>query len=489
MIEPSLAARRELMAVFLLVAGTSVLLTSGNIRSADYVVAFSVAGNLVESGSLQATPIENFESWAVGIGRDGRPYTRYGLGHSILGVPAQLAGRAIAGAWEGTTAFLDIPVVRFYSTEDTKAAWCGLFGVLTNSLVLGLLAVGVMALAGALGMSVLPAIVAALLASVGLMFQASDFTAEPASALALVLAALGMVRIERGELDWKGASALCFLTGLALGGAVLLKVAHGVLLLPAIPAFGLAWSRGRAAGRGISGWAAFATGIAMNLAVVVAYNQARFGSALETGYGAFATAFTNPFWEGALGQLFSPGRGLVFYFPAAVLAVFGVRRMWALSCSMTLMTFGALAALWVLYSPWFAWEGGWTYGPRLLSPALALMAIPATLVLFSLKTAAGKIVGRSAIALSCMASFLGFLVDYIDYGFYVWRTHGESTASAMRWDWDLAPILAYWTFPERRGTLVGQLFEPGLPWFLVLVFVASILAVVASAGVLLRRRK
>lgn len=472
--------RRDAVAIFLVVGAASLLTTSGSLRSADYVVAFSVAANLVDHGSLQATPIRGFEAWAVSTGADGRPYCRYGLGHSLLGVPARVLAHALAATGLDPAPALDLPLVRFDAPDEPLQAWSGFFAAQVNAAVLGMLAVTLLHLSSLLWMSRRAALMAALLGTLGspLFFQASDFTAEPASALALALCALGLLRIERD-----GATASRSLAvGLAAGATVLLKVAHGVLLVPATVAFLLATRPG--ARRCVV--LAYALGLAIPLALVAGYNQARFHDPLETGYGAYALEFTNPFLEGLAGQMVSPGRGLLLHVPAAVLAFAGLGRLWQCSRSVAVLSVGSLVSLWFLYAPWFAWDGGWTYGPRLLSPATALLALPAILALRGDRRAWFRAVAVVVLAGSFAASFLGFAVDDVDYHFYLWRLHGDRTTFVSRWSlWD-APLVAYWGFPLRRGLALLGALRAGGPWPLFAWFGASVVAAVAGFALLLR---
>lgn len=451
---------RDAVAVFLVVGAASVLTTGGSLRSADYVAAFSVAANLVDRGSVAATPIRGFEAWAVSTGDDGRPYCRYGLGHSLLGVPARLLGHALARTGLDPAPALDLPLVRFDAADDPLEAWSGFFAVQTNAAILGALAVVLLRLSLLLGASRRGALLAALLGTLGspLFFQASDFTAEPASALALALGAVGLLCVER-----EGATASRSLAvGLAAGATVLLKVAHGVLLVPASAAFLLAARRDRGPRR--TAILGYALGAALPLALIGLYNQARFGNPLETGYGAYALEFTNPFFEGLAGQMVSPGRGLLLHFPAAALAFAGLFPLWRRSRPVAVLTVGALVSLWLLYAPWFAWDGGWTYGPRLLAPATALLAPPAVLALQDDRGAWFHPAAVAVLAGSVVASCLGFAVDYVDYHFYLWRLHGDATTVVSRWSaWD-APLVAYWGFPLRRGLAVLGTLGAGGPW-------------------------
>ena len=488
--ESNSTSRRDRVAVFLVVCCSSVLLTSGNIRSADYLVAYSVAGNLVESGSLEATPVKDFESWAVSTGDDGLSYARYGLGHSLLGVPGQLVGRALAGIGSGPTDFLDLPLVRFYPVDDRQASWTALAGVLTNSVFLGLMAAAALALALTAGLSRNRALAAAFLAGIGspLLFQASDFTAEPAAALMWLLATVGLVRLENAPLSARANTATAFWVGVCVGAAVLFKIAHGVLLVPTVLAFWLVIRTKGPWREGVPCWLAFGGGVALHLAVIALYNLLRFGSPLETGYGAYATEFTNSAWEGAVGQLISPGRGLFVYFPAAALGLLGLRVAWRRSPALAVMAAGGLFMLWALYSTWFAWEGGWTYGPRLLAPVLALLCVPAIMGLYEFRSPVLRVLGWMTVAGSLVGSLLAFAVDYIDYDFYLWRLYGDDAILAMRWDAASAPILAYWGFPERRGLLLSQIGTDSFPWFLIVLFAATVAGLVWGLVLLMMGR-
>ena len=124
------------------------------------------------------------------------------------------------------------------------------------------------------------------------------------------------------------------------------------------------------------------------VALIGAENWIRNGSPLRTGYGndsAFRTlmpysgghGFDYPFLFGLLSLLLSFGKGLLFFAPGLILPVrrtliaqdtiYQLYRWWLLF----------LAGLIIAYSPWFAWYGGFTWGPRFLLFA----SIPAALAI------------------------------------------------------------------------------------------------------------
>jgi hypothetical protein len=117
-------------------------------------------------------------------------------------------------------------------------------------------------------------------------------------------------------------------------------------------------------------------------------NTIRRKSALSTGYGndhGFETllpysglpGFSYPTFFGALSLLFSFGKGLLFFAPGLVLA-FG-RGFEALRSVREILVLWILflAGMVVVYGSWWAWYGGFTWGPRFLIVA----SLPASLLL------------------------------------------------------------------------------------------------------------
>jgi hypothetical protein len=171
-----------------------------------------------------------------------------------------------------------------------------------------------------------------------------------------------------------------------------------------------------------------------------------------------------------------------------VLAVAGAAALARASGPVAMLTWGALAALWALYSPWHAWEGGWTVGPRLLAPALALPAIPGARMLARSRGALRA--GAWVLALATLAAgLLPFAFDYVDYGFWLWRARGDDVTFAMRWSIEDAPLVAGWTFPARRSLLLARCLAEGFPGPLAAVFGAAVASIVAGIALALGRRR
>ena len=128
-----------------------------------------------------------------------------------------------------------------------------------------------------------------------------------------------------------------------------------------------------------------AAGAAVIAAVLAAYNSAAFGSALTLGYarirgftgmqqGLFGV--TRPRGDVLVEILVGSYRGLGRLAPALFLGplgLWGLTRTGARGPAITAM---AVAAYYVLLNASYAyWDGGWTYGPRHLAPALPFLAL------------------------------------------------------------------------------------------------------------------
>jgi hypothetical protein len=104
------------------------------------------------------------------------------------------------------------------------------------------------------------------------------------------------------------------------------------------------------------------------------HNWLRSGNPLTFGYES--QAFDTPPWEGIAGMLFSPGKSIFLYAPPLILSLVFFPRFWRrerrLAEAMLLATGIAL----LFYGSWWAWHGGWCWGPRFLVPLIPLWVLP-----------------------------------------------------------------------------------------------------------------
>jgi hypothetical protein len=112
--------------------------------------------------------------------------------------------------------------------------------------------------------------------------------------------------------------------------------------------------------------------------MVAAYNVAVFGN-LRGGYGLVTAPFSGAQINGLAGILFSPSRGLLIYSPFLIAGFIG---LWITlrNSAIRRSPVYAIAALFVvcdvlLIASWKSWWGGWSYGPRIVTEATAMLVV------------------------------------------------------------------------------------------------------------------
>ena len=354
---PARTARWIALAAFLLYAATG----GGRIAGSDEVTMFQLARALTH-GTVQVPEGATLQ------GKHGRFYSKNAAAQAIAAAPLVSVGDAAA-----RTAHL--PEARRELASRFVASF---FNAIVAAILLGTFS----AAACALGASVDGAFAATVLLgfTTPLWIYSKSFMAEPLQALGLLLALTGAARAAAGERRGPLIAAI----------GVFLAVSVKLVMLPlAILALWPLAGR-RSDGRPVPGRLLVIAALAAALAGHFAYNFARFGTPLETGYGrqAGAAAFSTPFWVGLYGLLLSSGKGVVWFAPAVLLLFHGLRRMRHVAggeksglaiagrrASAAIMATWAFALL--LYSRFEHWAGDGSFGPRYLVPVLplALLAV------------------------------------------------------------------------------------------------------------------
>ncbi len=151
---------------------------------------------------------------------------------------------------------------------------------------------------------------------------------------------------------------------------------------------------------------AFAAGAAACAAVLAWYDLSCFGSVWSLAYahndfvefnrGASAGIFgiALPRASAAVALLFSVSRGLFFISPVLIFSIAGFSALGKTARSKRELAVLALvpAAIFIANAGFYGWDGGWTFGPRYLAPALPFLCAPLALaadggVLFALTLA------------------------------------------------------------------------------------------------------
>jgi hypothetical protein len=191
-----------------------------------------------------------------------------------------------------------------------------------------------------------------------------DFS-EPLQAFCLALAFWALLRAVSGKgRPWPW----LLLTGFALGFSVLTKS----FLLVTIPTYAIYLWLKTPGNRQIRlrRLAIFAGPLIVCGIAAAILNFARFGSILESGYKQETFQFTTPLSTGLYGLLMSPCKGMIFYAPVTLFlplsAYFLFKRRRSEFVFLCLLS----VSLIVPVALWWSWEGGSSWGPRLLFPLL-----------------------------------------------------------------------------------------------------------------------
>jgi hypothetical protein len=352
-------------------------------------------------------------SAGLGIpGRDGMIYSSWYPLQSLVSIPVVMAA-------SGVSHFLHVPL------HFVAAALAGILPALFTSITVALVAL----ISLHLGSTLQGARRAALCFAGGTiaMVYARTFYAEPL--LSLLVAAgiyLVFVRSKRAILVAALVALFAVLakpTGIFLGPAL-----AAYLLLKKTPArFALTP----------------AVGAGLGLFLYSLYNLLRFGNPLTFGQPWIFSLSAIPL--GVAGLLFSPGRGLLWYSPAVLLAILGFRKAWKTKPAESLLIAAIFAGFLLLHSLYSNWHGGWSWGPRYLLPVLpGLMALT------------GLLEGKAAKGLLTL-SFLGFLITAPTLISYYERYYAEANEqgisdSELYWSPSRAPLLHMWGAASREIT-------------------------------------
>ncbi|NHZ71852.1 MAG: phospholipid carrier-dependent glycosyltransferase, partial [Aquificales bacterium] len=193
---------------------------------------------------------------------------------------------------------------------------------------------------------------------------ARTFYREPLVAFGWMLALYGLVRWRYG-----GKRPFAILALVLIGLMVLVKATAvvGVFIFLA----GLARNRDRK--QLVRYTVALLLLFFMALALFQAVYWLRYGRIWGVGNVASWTVVLG--LRRIYGQLFSPGKGLLFYMPVILLTIPGLWLLWRRHRAVTLAVSLPLLTMVVAYSTYGAWYGGQSWGARFLLPALPLLLL------------------------------------------------------------------------------------------------------------------
>jgi hypothetical protein len=172
----------------------------------------------------------------------------------------------------------------------------------------------------------------------------------------------------------------------------------------------------------------FLIALSVTLFFVGLTNFVRFGSFTDFGYGYYGTLATHNGWAGLIGLLFSPGAGLVFYFPISILLVGAAKNMYYNNRGLLLLCAYVIIANWLYvgtlsfrFEP-FAWSGAIAWGPRYFVPIIPFITLilgQFLLEITQIKNRRRKLIMKASVI---TLAALGFYVNLV--GTLVWYQYG-----------------------------------------------------------------
>ena len=328
---------------FVFFLGFYLFTAKGILTVADSQVNFQTTRALVETRSLAIDC--RIKNEFIQTAPDGRCYSKYDLGLVISSVPFYILARLFFGPDPADPNTLSM-VKLFVSTfnQFVTAATCAILYVFAYRLC------------GSKRQSL----------SLVLLFgistiawpYASLFLSQPLVALLLLAAVLCLANLE-GESIKPIIGA-----GLALGWACLTRL-DTVPLAFVVGIYAFCQLRGQEISRRkkLFRMAILIAPVILAASVYFLHNYVRSRVLFQIGYPG--EGWDTPFGLGLYGLLFSPGKGIVYYSPLVILGVLGLRKLWERGWKAEAILIISLSVTQlIIYSAWWAWEGGWTWGPR-----------------------------------------------------------------------------------------------------------------------------
>jgi hypothetical protein len=337
------------------------LFSSGRVHTIDEVSPAFQTESLAKHGTTAIPQAVEAKMFFGTFDRFGRPQSGYPPGQALAMLPWYATGMFVAKHLPGVPSdphnFGDFFLTGESAFSSALAAALALYIFLQLGIApkISMMAAGILAFATPLA------------AYSGWLFS------EPLAAALLLGAAAVLFAQAQGTPIFisraLGAGAL-------LGGATWVRPTNVIV----VPVFLVALLlRGRE--RRWSAAVALALGAGAGVALLLWRNAYLHGNPFDFGYpstaegGKAILTFGTSLTAGLLGFLVSPGKSIFLFSPPILLALLGLPRLWRRDRGLAVV----VAAVPVVYLLFFAsytlWEGSYSYGPRYMVPALALLGL------------------------------------------------------------------------------------------------------------------
>jgi hypothetical protein len=322
-------------------------------------------------------------------GKDGRFYSKYGLGYAISFLPQVAMASLLGNVFPFNKNHIEQAVISFTNTFYAACITVALFSLLS---ILGYRRRRAL-------------LVVSIIASSSILLPYSKIIQPETMATLLFILFLIIVAFDH---------PLTFFSGCVLGGifAALYFIKPVNILFGSIIGLYVVIRlfQKRAT---LSAMYGFCIVSALPLSAFFYFNWYRFGSLVQFGYGDQQFQFSTPFIYGLLGFFISPSKSMVVFSPLVIFCMWGFKRFYRAQRRIALCIAGIGILYLLVYSKWFDWKGGWTWGPRLIVPAIILLHI-ALIELIDRKEIQRWVLllFMSVLGLSLCIQFLGSMISH-----------------------------------------------------------------------------
>jgi hypothetical protein len=449
--------RRLIILVFVLFFLINVLSSGGHLDWWDGTEAFLVTESMVLKHSSKLDPtVPSVKELGFYVN-----YTVYANTALQTGENKGLQNVTLEPVYTVRSLLLSAVAVPFYylATIFSGSPFVTV-GLLVNSLIISLTAVTIYCIIAEIKYSRKIALTSSLIFAVCTFVWPynSTFWVQPLQGLLLSVTLYLLLLGRHGNHSFlchyldpgtKHVGLLAGMAGLALGLSVF---AHPTSLIY-VPIF-LLYSFFAVLKRQKLNFATLVVSLGIVLFFVGLTNYARFGSFIEFGYGYFSTLEAHSGWKGMIGLLISPGSGLIFYFPLAVLLPLGAMYMYKENKALFLLCFYIIVSTWIYTgtlsfgSEPTSWSGGIAWGPRYLVPVLPFLILISAYLFSHLKK---RYFLKTIVIGLCIAGFyvnLSAILVWFQYGLvYAWTIEGLATdpnyMDVLTWSPPYSPIVLH----------------------------------------------
>lgn len=364
---------------------------TGVIQSSDGLSMFATVESLARQGEANSEQIRWMGLQQGSYGPDGLLYSRKGLGMPLLSLPLVWLALHWPALGLVQSALLLNPIL---------SAWTGaLIYLAVLRLGFGRAVAMIVGLTSGLATLTWP--------------YTQTFFSDPVAGWGLFAALYGLLAYSQDR-----RKRLLFVAGVAWSLAYLARAVNLVTLpLFAGALYYLLFVRmQKRPDETIREWTLFGIPVAAGGLLSLWWNWLRFGHPLDSGYAPTET-FSADWLLGIWGLVAGPARGLIWYSPILLLAVGGAVWFWRRERWLLLLSLGVSLIYLLLYSKWYMWHGGYSWGPRFLVPIvpfLVLISAPAwvSLMVEGKAGRGGRLGVILLLLLSLSVQWLGLLVPF-----------------------------------------------------------------------------